>query len=197
MRGPAGGFVTHGLSGRFFEDFGVGDLYQSHLGRTITEADNVWFTCITMNTNQVHFNTECAAKTEFGRPLVVSTLTLAIVLGLSVRDTSENAVANLGWGDIILPKPVYAGDTLWAESEVLETRESGSRPSCGIVSVRTRGINQRRETVIEFTRTFMVYKKNAPEVADRFPTAASPWSVGATATGDGLPADRPSPTFPR
>ena len=166
--------------GRFYEDFERGDVYRSHLGRTVTETDNVWFSCLTMNTNQVHFNSEYAARTEFGRPLVVSTLTLAIVLGLSVRDTSENAAANLGWGDIVLPKPVYAGDTLWAESEVLEKRESRSRPSCGIVSIRTRGVNQRREAVIEFTRTFMAYRRDAPEVVDMFPTTDVPWTVGVT-----------------
>lgn len=171
--------MSKGFEGRFYEDFEVGDVYRSHLGRTITETDNIWFTALTMNTNQVHFNAEFAARTEFGQPLVVSTLTLAIVLGLSVRDTSENAAANLGWGDIILPKPVYAGDTLWAESEVLATRESKSRPSCGIVSIRTRGVNQRRETVIEFTRSFMVFKRDAPELAGLFPEVEEPWRVGS------------------
>ncbi len=170
------------LRGRFYEDFETGDVYVSHLGRTITEADNVWFTCITMNTNPVHFNSEWAAQTEFGKPLVVSTLTLAVVVGLSVRDTSENAVANLGWGDIVLPKPVYAGDTLWAESEVTGLRESSSRPSCGIVSIRTRGINQRAEVVIEFTRSFMVFKRDAPEAcAGAAPVVETPWRVPKSA----------------
>jgi itaconyl-CoA hydratase len=164
--------------GRFLEDFEVGDVYQSRLGRTITETDNTWFTCLTMNTNQMHFNREYAARTEFGEPLVVSSLTLAVVLGLSVADTSENAVANLGWGDIKLPKPVFAGDTLWAESEVMGVRESRSRPSCGIVSIRTRGLNQRAEVVIEFTRSFMVFKADAPEVAETFPVSDDPWTVG-------------------
>lgn len=163
--------------GRFFEDFQVGDVYRSRLGRTVTETDNIWFTTLTMNTNQMHFNRAYAERTEFGQPLVVSTLTLAIVLGLSVADTSENAVANLGWGDIRLPKPVFAGDTLWAESEVTEVRASGSRPSCGIVTIRTRGINQRREVVIEFTRSFMVFRRDAPEISDVFPTTDTEWSV--------------------
>lgn len=168
-----------GFRGRYYEDFGVGDVYVSHLGRTVSEADNVWFTCITMNTNPMHFNAELAAATEFGRPLVVSTLTLAIVLGLSVRDTSENAAANLGWGDIVLPKPVYAGDTLWAQSEVTAARESGSRPSCGIVSIRTRGVNQRAEVVIEFTRSFLVFKRDATEAqAGAAPHVDTPWRVG-------------------
>jgi itaconyl-CoA hydratase len=163
--------------GRFLEDFQVGDTFRSRLGRTITETDNTWFTLLTMNTNQMHFNREFAARTEFGQPLVVSTLTLAVVLGLSVADTSENAVANLGWTDIKLPKPVYAGDTLWAESEVTAVRESRSRPSCGIVSIRTRGVNQRAEVVIEFARSFMVFRSDAPEVADVFPRTDAPWTV--------------------
>ena len=163
--------------GRFYEDFDIGDVFRSRLGRTVLDVDNVWFTNLTMNTNQIHFNDEFARRTEFGKPLVDSTFTLALVMGLSVTDTSENAAANLGWGDIKLPKPVFAGDTLWAESEVLTVRESKSRPSVGIVSVRTRGVNQRREVVIEFTRTFMIYKRDAPEVADRFPATDAEWTV--------------------
>jgi itaconyl-CoA hydratase len=163
--------------GRFLEDFEVGDLYRSRLGRTITETDNIWFTTLTMNTNQIHFNAEFAGRTQFGRLLVVSTLTLAVVLGLSVADTSENAAANLGWTDISLPKPVFVGDTLWAESEVLSVRDSKSNPSVGIVSVRTRGINQRREVVIEYRRSFMIYKRGAEEVRDAFPGTETEWSV--------------------
>ena len=163
--------------GRFLEDFEPGATYRSRLGRTVTDVDNTWFTLLTMNTNQIHFNAEFAARTEFGRPLVVSTLTLAVVLGLSVADTSENAAANLGWGDIRLPGPVYAGDTLWAESQVISARPSNSRPSCGIVKIRTRGINQRHEVVIEFTRSFMVFKRSAPEVADLFPVTQAEWGV--------------------
>jgi len=164
--------------GRFLEDFAAGEVYRSRLGRTVTETDNTWFTLLTMNTNQMHFNRPFAERTEFGQPLVVSSLTLAIVLGLSVADTSENAVANLGWDEIKLPLPVYAGDTLWAESEVLSARESRSRPSCGIVAIRTRGLNQRHEVVIEFTRSFMVFKSTAREVEDTFPTTDTPWTVG-------------------
>jgi len=163
--------------GRFYEDFDIGDVFRSRLGRTVLDVDNVWFTNLTMNTNQIHFNDEFARRTEFGKPLVDSTFTLALVMGLSVTDTSENAAANLGWGDIKLPKPVFAGDTLWAESEVTAKRESQSRPSVGIVSVRTRGVNQRREVVIEFTRTFMIYNRDAPEVADRFPATDAEWTV--------------------
>jgi acyl dehydratase len=169
--------ATKEWRGRFLNDFEIGDVYRSRLGRTISEADNTWFTLLTMNTNQMHFNAEYAAETEFGRPLVVSTLTLAVVLGLSVSDTSENAAANLGWGDIHLPKPVFAGDTLWAETEVMSVRESKSRPACGIVGVRTRGVNQRHEVVIEFTRTFMVFKREAHEAVSRFPEVTSDWGV--------------------
>jgi itaconyl-CoA hydratase len=169
--------MTMQWRGRFLEDFSVGDVYRSRLGRTVSEADNTWFTLLTMNTNQIHFNAPYAERTEFKAPLVVSTLTLAIVLGLSVADTSENAAANLGWGDIKLPSPVYAGDTLWAESEVLNVRESQSRPSCGIVGIRTRGLNQRGDVVIEFTRSFLVFKRDAPEIADTFPSSQSEWTV--------------------
>jgi acyl dehydratase len=106
---------------------------------------------------------------------VNSAFTLALVTGLTVPDTSENAAANLAWTDIRLPKPVFEGDTIWAESEILDLRESASNPSVGIVSMRCRGINQRREVVIEFNRTFMVYKRGAPEVADVFPGTDDDW----------------------
>ena len=163
--------------GRFYEDFGVGDVFRSRLGRTITEADNFWFTCLTLNTNQIHFNVPYAERTQFGRPLVNSTFTLALITGMTVPDTSENAAANLAWTDIALPNPVIEGDTLWAESEILEARESSSRSNMGIVSMRCRGINQRREVVIEFKRTFMVYKRNAPEVQGTFPGTDEKWTV--------------------
>jgi len=163
--------------GRFFEDFAVGDIFRSRLGRTITETDNIWFTCLTLNTNQIHFNVPYGERTQFGKPLVNSTFTLALVTGMTVPDTSENAAANLAWTDIKLPQPVFAGDTLWAESEILELRESRSNPSVGIVTMRCRGINQRREVVIEFKRTFMVYKRAAPEAAPAFPGTDADWTV--------------------
>ncbi len=147
--------------GNFFEDFTVGERYHHGLGRTIGEADNTWFTLLTCNTLQAHFNADYAARTEFGQPLVVSTLTLAVVTGLSVADISQNAVANLGWDKVRLPKPVFIGDTLYAETEILETRPSASRPGQGIVRVRTRGFNQRGETVIEYERTVLVYTRAA------------------------------------
>ncbi len=163
--------------GRFYEDFAVGDVFRSRFGRTVTQTDNIWFTCLTMNTNPIHFSEPFAARTRFERPLVNSAFTLALVTGLTVPDTSENAAANLAWTDIKLPKPVFEGDTLHAESEILELRESASNPSVGIVSMRCRGINQRAEVVIEFRRTFMVYRRGAPEVADGFPRTAEEWTV--------------------
>ena len=163
--------------GRFYEDIDVGDVFRSRFGRTITETDNVWFTCLTMNTNQVHFNVPFAERTRFGRPLVNSTLTLALVTGMTVPDTSENATANLSWTDIKLPNPVFAGDTLWAESEITDKRESGSNPRVGIVTMRCRGVNQRREVVIEFRRTFMLYRRDAPEAAETFPGTDDDWTV--------------------
>jgi itaconyl-CoA hydratase len=163
--------------GRFYEDFEAGDVFRSRLGRTITQTDNIWFTCLTLNTNQVHFNAVQAERGLYGRPLVNSAFTLALITGMTVPDTSENAAANLAWTDIKLPNPVFEGDTLWAESEILETRESTSRPTMGIVSMRSRGINQRREVVIEFKRTFMVYKRDAPELEGVFPATDEKWTV--------------------
>lgn len=160
--------------GRFYEDFEIGDVFRSRIGRTVTQVDNIWFTCLTMNTNQVHFNDAFAENTEFGKPLVNSCLTLALITGLSVPDTSENAQANLAWTDIELPHPVYEGDTLWAESEVLNKRESRSRPNVGIVSIRTRGVNQDGTVVIRYNRTFMVYKREGAVAF--FPEPTEEWS---------------------
>ena len=151
--------VKHGWTGRVFEDFEVGDVYEHPLGRTVLAADNAWFTLLTLNTNPVHFDAAYAARTEFGKPLVNSCLTLAIVTGQSVSDLSQNAMANLGWDDVRMPHPVFEGDTIYASSEVLETRESKSRPQVGIVRVKTTGFNQDRTVVLEFKRTFMVYKR--------------------------------------
>jgi itaconyl-CoA hydratase len=140
---------------RTYDELEVGAVYRSRFGRTVLEADNVWFTLLTLNTNPIHFDAQYAATTEWGRPLVDSTFTLALVTGLSVTDVSEQAV-NLGWREVRLPAPVFAGDTIRAETEVLEKRESTSRRGQGIVTVRTRGLNQSDEVVIEFERTIMV-----------------------------------------
>jgi itaconyl-CoA hydratase len=151
--------VQQGWSGRVFEDFSVGDVYEHPLGRTLLAADNVWFSCLTMNTNPIHFDAEYASRTEFGKPLMNSCFTLALVTGQSVVDLTQNAVANLGWDEVRLPHPVFEGDTIYARSEVLETRESKSRPNAGLVRVKTTGVNQHGTPVIEFTRTFMVWKR--------------------------------------
>jgi itaconyl-CoA hydratase len=151
--------VKPGWMGRVFEDFEVGDVYEHPLGRTVLAADNTWFTLLTMNTNPVHFDVAYSSGTEFGKPLVNSCLTLAIVTGLSVTDLSRYAMANLGWDEVRLPHPVFEGDTVYASSEVLETRESKSRPQVGIVRVKSTGFNQDRTVVLEFKRTFMVYKR--------------------------------------
>ena len=142
--------------GRYFEDFKVGDVYEHRPGRTISEADNTWFTLLTMNTHPLHFDAAYAAKTEFGKPLVNSCLTLAMVAGMSVSDLSQKAVANLGWDKIRLVAPVFAGDTIYAESEVLETRASKSRPHQGIVTVRTTGTKADGTVFMTYERSFLV-----------------------------------------
>ena len=147
--------------GRHFEDFTVGDVYHHLPGRTISQHDNAWFTLLTMNTHPLHFDEEYAAETEFGRPLVASPLTVAIIVGMSVSDVSEAAIANLGWKEIKLPAPVFPGDTLYANTEVLDKRESRSRPNAGIVSVLTRGINQDDIEVCVFERQILVPKRTA------------------------------------
>jgi len=151
--------LKEGWTGRVFEDFAVGDIYEHPLGRTVIDADNIWFSCMTMNTNPIHFDGEYASRTEFGRRLMNSCFTLALVTGQSVTDLAQNAVANLGWDEVRLPNPLFEGDTVYSRSEVLETRESKSRPTVGIVRVRTTGLNQHQVPVIEFLRTFMVYKR--------------------------------------
>ena len=148
-----------GWTGRVFEDFEVGDIYEHPLGRTVTQADNIWFSCVTMNTNPIHFDAEYASHTEFKRPLVNSCFTLSLVTGQSVIDLTMNAVANLGWDEVRLPNPLFEGDTVYARSEVLETRASKSRPNVGLVKVKTTGVNQQGAPVIEFTRTFMIWKR--------------------------------------
>lgn len=160
--------VKPGWLGRFFEDFTMGDVYRARIGRTITQADNIWLTLLTNNTNQVHFNEHYASKTEFGRPLVNSAITIAIVAGLGVADTSENGFA-LGWDAITLPNPLFEGDTLYSESEVLEIRESKSNPTRGIVKFRSRGIKQDGTVVLEYTRSVMVWKRGHAPNDDTFP----------------------------
>ena len=157
--------------GRYFENFEVGVIYEHRPGRTINEADNSWFTLLTMNTHPLHFDAEYAAHSEFGKPLVNSCLTLSMVAGMSVSDTSQKAIANLGWTDIKMPHPVFVGDTLYAESKVLDKRESKSRPTQGIVSVRTTGKNQDGTVVMSYDRSFLVPKRGHG-VEDKLDAAA-------------------------
>ena len=145
--------------GRYFEDFTVGDVYEHRPGRTISETDNTWFTLLTMNTHPLHFDAEYAAKSEFGKPLVNSCLTLSIVAGMSVSDLSQKAIGNLGWDKIKLSAPVFAGDTIYAMSEVLGKRESKSRPTQGIVTVRTTGNKADGTVFISYERSFLVPKR--------------------------------------
>ena len=161
-----------GWQGRFFEDFEVGDVYRSRIGRTITQADNIWFTLLTGNTNQIHFNQHYASFSEFKRPLVNSAITIAVVAGLGVSDTSENGFA-LGWDQIRLPNPLFEGETVYSVSEVLDKRESASQPTRGIVKFRTRGVKHDGTVVIDYTRSVLVWKrahapalKHVPDVKD-------------------------------
>jgi len=167
--------LVSGWQGRYFEDFEVGDVYKHPYGRTVTETDNVWFTNVTMNLNPMHFNEAYAAETEFGERLVDGTFVIALAVGMSVIDVSANATANLGYDDIRHHGPVYHGDTLFAESEVLNKRESDSRDHVGIVTTELRAFNQDDEKVLSLERTPMVLKRAAAE-----PSAAAPtgWPEG-------------------
>ena len=146
--------------GRYLEDFKVGDVYEHRPGRTITESDNTWFTLITMNQHPVHFDKAYAAKSEFGKPLVNSALTLSVVAGMSVSDVSQKAIANLGWDKIKLTAPVFVGDTIYAESEVLEVRESKSRPTQGIVTVKTTGKTSEGLVFLTYERSVLIPKRD-------------------------------------
>lgn len=154
--------------GRYFEDFAVGDVYEHRPGRTINEADNTWFTLLTMNTHPIHLDAAYAAKSEFGKPLVNSALTLAMVAGMSVADLSQKAVANLGWNDIRLSAPVFAGDTIYACSEVLEARPSKSRPNQGVVTALTTGRKADGTVFMTYERTILVPKRGhaVDDIAD-------------------------------
>lgn len=148
-----------GWTGRLFEDFAVGDVYHHPFGRTVTATDNQWFTLLTQNVAKIHLDREFAAGTSYGRPLVNSTLTLALVTGQSTIDLSMNVFANLGWDEVRMPHPVFEDDTIHSRSTVLELRTSASRPDLGIVTVSSEGVNQEGTVVIRFRRTFMVYRR--------------------------------------
>jgi len=145
--------------GRYYEDFSLGDVYEHQPGRTISEADNTWFSLLTMNQNPLHIDAAYSAKSEWGKPLVNSCFTLAILVGLSVNDVSYRTIANLGWNDVRLTAPVFAGDTIYAQSEVIALRESKSRPGQGIVSVRTTGTKDDGTVFMTFERTILVPKR--------------------------------------
>ena len=151
------------MSGRCYEDFEEGMILRHPLGRTITQTDNQWFTLLTVNTNPIHFDSHYASQTEFGKPLVNSTLTLALVTGLTVADVSQYAV-NLGWDEVRMPAPVFEGDTIYAQTEVMARRESKSRPNMGLVEIKTTGFKQDGTVVMTFRRNILVYKRgHAPE----------------------------------
>ena len=154
------------VQGRFFEDFEIGHIYEHRPGRTITDTDNVWFTLLTMNTHPAHFDYAFSEKTEFGKPLVASPLTIALMTGMSVSDTSAKAIANLGWDEVRMVHPLFVGDTLYAESEVLDKRESKSRPDQGIATFKTVGKNQNNIIVSHFKRTVLVWKRGYGPVND-------------------------------
>jgi acyl dehydratase len=159
-----------GWSGRAFEDFTIGDVYEHPLGRTVTATDNSWFTLLTQNTAPLHFDANYAAQTEFGRPLVNSCFTLALVTGQSVTDISQNVMANLGWDEVKLPHPVFEGDTIYSTSELLDKRESRSRANVGLVTVRTTGYNQDGQVVLTFKRTALIYKRGqGPKITRPLP----------------------------
>ena len=146
-------------AGRYFEDFRAGAVFEHQFSRTVTTTDNLWFSLLTQNNGPMHVDHHYAAKTEFGKPLVESAFTLALVTGQSVNDLSQHIFANLGWDDVRLPAPVFEGDTIYSQSEVLEARESRSRPNVGIVKVRSSGFNQDGTVVITFVRNLMIYKR--------------------------------------
>ncbi|WP_125611553.1 MaoC family dehydratase [Specibacter cremeus] len=173
-RRPAPSRVVEGWAGRLFEDFAVGDIYYHPFGKTVTQADNQSFTLMTQNVSKTHVDANFGAKTEFGRPLVNSTLTLALVTGQSTIDLSMNVFANMGWDEVRMPNPVYEGDTIYSRSKVLALRGSKSRPTLGLVTVATEGYNQDSTIVISYRRTFMVYRVgHLPGVEDSRPDESS------------------------
>ena len=166
---PVGERRYRETSGLYWEDFVPGDVFEHRPGRTLLEADNTWFTLLTLNSQQIHFDTEFAAKTEWKKPLMNSTFTLAVLTGMSVRTVSGKVVANLGWDKVKIPHPLFAGDTLYAETTILSKRESQSRPTQGLVTVFTRGLNQDGVEVMSFERTVLVHRRGqSPEEAAKY-----------------------------
>ena len=166
--------ATRTESGLFFEDFAAGQVYRHPFGRTLTETDNSWFCLLTLGMNQVHFNEDYAKRTPFGKAIMPSPLTLAVVTGLSTMEFGRNTMANLGWKEVTLPRPAFAGDTLYARTTILAARPSAKRPSVGIVDVSTQGYNQDGKVVLTFLRTMMVYRRGhspAAQLPDIAPDA--------------------------
>lgn len=150
------------MAGRYFDEWQVGDRVAHPISRTVTEADNLLISTLTHNPQPLHLDAEAAAASEFGRILVNSCFTFSLLVGVSVADTTLGVlVANLGFDEVRLPAPVFIGDTLTCESEVLELRESKSRPNGGIVTWAHRAVNQRGETVCTMKRTALVLKAPA------------------------------------
>ena len=160
--------TKEGWRGRFFEDFAVGDVFQHPLGRTVTEADEVWFCNLVTSPNQLHFNRDYASRTRFGKSAVNAPFTNALVTGLSVSDISQNGI-NVEWTEIKVPNPLFIGETVYAETEVLEVRELKSRPDQGLITVKSRGITAEGKVVIELIRKIMVYKRDRAPQMDLFP----------------------------
>jgi acyl dehydratase len=156
---PTNDATNNGDTGLCYEDFEVGRIYNHRFGRTLTQHDNVAFSLLTLGLNQVHFNDDYASRTPYGKAIMPSPLTLAVVTGISAVDFGQNTMANLGWQDVTMPRPVCAGDTIYARSKVTEMRASKSRPTTGIIQVVTEGYNQDGEIVMTFGRRFMVYRR--------------------------------------
>lgn len=167
--------LVEGWQGRFYEDFEEGQVFKHPYGRTLTETDDVWLTNITMNLNPMHFNEEYASNTEFGERLVNGLVVIALAVGMSVIDVSQNATANLGYDKVRHHAPSFHGDTLFVESEVVSKRESDSRDRVGIVTTELRAFNQNNEKVLSLERTNMILKRSHAE-----PSASQPpgWPEG-------------------
>ena len=152
------------MPGLYFEEFHVGQLFRHAIRRTVTEADNVFFSALTHNPAALHLDEEyCRDQTEFGQRIVNSAFTLGLMVGVSVGDTTlGTTVANLGWDEVRFPKPLFHGDTVHVESEVVELRDSKSRPQNGIVVFAHRAFNQKNELVATCKRSALMLRKSAP-----------------------------------
>jgi len=145
------------VTGKYFDQFLIGEVVAHAATRTVTEADNVWFTCLTMNPQPMHLDAEFAVEHEFGRPLVNSLFTLGLIVGIAVPElTHGTTIANLGFGEIVFPAPVFAGDTIWVETEIIDKRLSKSRSDSGIVTLEHRGYNQHDQLICRARRAALM-----------------------------------------